>query len=139
LYRTIHLQPDFQAQKPQLVEMIEKRGHICLMLPKFHCELNPIEMLWAWVKGELRKINDGSYTSLQRELKNKMENAPVAMIRRQFRNSYRFMEIYHKGEDMGISGRVAPFIAKQYRGHRRVSEKQIEDALKKWNTHCEEI
>jgi transposase len=30
--------------------LIEKRGHICLFLPKFHCELNPIEMVWAQIK-----------------------------------------------------------------------------------------
>lgn len=30
--------------------IIEDGGHICLFLPKFHCELNPIEIYWAYIK-----------------------------------------------------------------------------------------
>ena len=38
-------QDDFRLQKPQLEEKITGRGHLCVFLPKFHCELNPIEMV----------------------------------------------------------------------------------------------
>ena len=30
--------------------VIEKAGHKCLFLPKFHCELNPIKMVWDQAK-----------------------------------------------------------------------------------------
>lgn len=43
-------QPDFVAEKPLLQVIIEKAGHKCLFLPKFHCELNPIEMVWGQAK-----------------------------------------------------------------------------------------
>jgi hypothetical protein len=43
-------QLDFQAKQPLLQTIVEEAGHICLLLPKFHCELNPIELLWAYVK-----------------------------------------------------------------------------------------
>jgi hypothetical protein len=43
-------QSDFLAEKPLLQSIIEDAGHTCLFLPKFHCELNPIELLWAYVK-----------------------------------------------------------------------------------------
>jgi hypothetical protein len=39
----MELQPDFKAQKSLMQETIETAGHICLVLPKFHCELNLIE------------------------------------------------------------------------------------------------
>ena len=41
---------DFKAERPLLQSIIEDAGHACLFLPKFHCELNPIELLWAYIK-----------------------------------------------------------------------------------------
>jgi hypothetical protein len=38
-------QDDFANQESMLETMIKKAGHKCLFLPKFHCELNPIEMV----------------------------------------------------------------------------------------------
>lgn len=48
--RVLSLQPDFVAEKPLLQLLIEQAGHKCLFLPKFHCELNPIEMVWGQTK-----------------------------------------------------------------------------------------
>jgi hypothetical protein len=52
--RVLFLQPDFVAQKSQLQEYIESRGHICDFYPKFHCELNFIEQYWGAVKFRYR-------------------------------------------------------------------------------------
>ena len=38
-------QPDFQNQKSILYEALEGTGHLCDFLPKFHCELAPIETI----------------------------------------------------------------------------------------------
>lgn len=38
-------QDDFVNQSSMLESVIKKAGHECLFLPKFHCELNPIEMV----------------------------------------------------------------------------------------------
>ena len=43
-------QADFKAEKPLLQITLEEAGHKCFFLPKFHCELNPIEMYWEWTK-----------------------------------------------------------------------------------------
>jgi hypothetical protein len=40
-------QANFLAEKPCLQTVIEAAGHKCYFLPKFHCELNPIEMYWG--------------------------------------------------------------------------------------------
>ncbi|KAF8260779.1 hypothetical protein EI94DRAFT_1811267 [Lactarius quietus] len=37
-------QEDFRNQVSLLEQTITDRGHLCMFLPKFHCELNPIEM-----------------------------------------------------------------------------------------------
>jgi len=44
------LQEDFPTERPLVQLLIEDAGHICLFLPRFHCELNPIEMLWGYGK-----------------------------------------------------------------------------------------
>ena len=38
-------QDDVANQVSLLESLIVKAGHLCLFLPKFHCELNPIEMV----------------------------------------------------------------------------------------------
>lgn len=50
MQRLLSLQQDFRDEKPLLQLIIEKAGHKCLFLPKFHCELNPIEMVWGQLK-----------------------------------------------------------------------------------------
>jgi hypothetical protein len=37
-------QDDFHLQISLLEQKITLKGHLCIFLPKFHCELNPIEM-----------------------------------------------------------------------------------------------
>jgi hypothetical protein len=46
----ISLQDDFINEKPDIQHYLEGRGHVCLFYPKFHCEINPIEMLWGYMK-----------------------------------------------------------------------------------------
>jgi hypothetical protein len=50
MHRVLSLQEDFRSEKPLIQSLIEDAGHICLFLPQFHCELNPIEMLWGYGK-----------------------------------------------------------------------------------------
>jgi len=48
--RVLSLQEDFVEEKPLLQHYLKGQGHVCMFLPKFHCELNPIEMLWGYAK-----------------------------------------------------------------------------------------
>lgn len=50
MHRVLALQEDFRSEKPLVQSTIEDAGHVCLFLPRFHCELNPIEMLWGYGK-----------------------------------------------------------------------------------------
>lgn len=43
--RLLSKQDDFRYQESLLEKKIKARGHLCVFLPKFHCELNPIEMV----------------------------------------------------------------------------------------------
>jgi len=46
MQRMLSMEQDFHNEKPLLQIVIERAGHKCIFLPKFHCELNPIEMVW---------------------------------------------------------------------------------------------
>lgn len=50
MQRVLSRQKDFCSEKPMIQIFIEEAGHRCFFLPKFHCEFNPIEMYWGWVK-----------------------------------------------------------------------------------------
>jgi hypothetical protein len=43
--RLLSKEDDFINQISMLEELITRKGHLCIFLPKFHCELNPIEMV----------------------------------------------------------------------------------------------
>lgn len=46
--------------KNKLDVMAQERGHEVLRLPPYHCELNPIELVWAQVKHHI-KVNNTSF------------------------------------------------------------------------------
>ena len=43
--RILSKQDDFTNQISTLKSVIQEAGHECIFLPKFHCKLNPIEMV----------------------------------------------------------------------------------------------
>jgi hypothetical protein len=50
VYNVLSKQQDFLEEKPLIQKYLESCSHKCTFLPKFHCELNPIEMYWGYGK-----------------------------------------------------------------------------------------
>ena len=50
MHQVLSLQTDFANEKSMLQHYLKGQGHVCIFLPKFHCELNAIEMLWGYAK-----------------------------------------------------------------------------------------
>jgi hypothetical protein len=48
--KRLSAEADFQNEKPIIQKVIEDAGHICLFIPKYLCELNPIELYWGYTK-----------------------------------------------------------------------------------------
>ncbi|RGB33345.1 hypothetical protein C1646_761801 [Rhizophagus diaphanus] len=69
-------QPDFLNTKPLIQEIIEVKGHKVIFYPKFHCELNYIEMYWGAAKWYARQQCNYSWMGLQRvvPLENMLES-----------------------------------------------------------------
>lgn len=108
-------QPDFQAQKGRVQEVVEGRGHLVLFYPKFHCELNWIEYFWARVKVYTRAHCSYDIRSLR-------ENVPAALVWASsliptwWGKSLRIMDTYRDGIAYGSE----EFKTRAYRSHRRV-------------------
>ena len=41
---------DFKYEKTKVEKYLSRRGHRVIFIPKFHCELNPIERCWGQAK-----------------------------------------------------------------------------------------
>jgi len=63
--------------KSLVQEVIEAAGHICIFLPKFHCELNFIEFFWGAMKKYLREHCDYTYSGLQKNIPDALKSVDV--------------------------------------------------------------
>lgn len=81
--RTLFNQPDFVNQKSALQELVESRGHICDFYPKYHCELNFIEMYWGAAKYRYRNTSrTASIDEMERNVKKCLDDVPRLSILR---------------------------------------------------------
>jgi hypothetical protein len=121
--RILDLQPDFQDQKSLVQEVIEAAGHLCIFLPKFHCELNFIEFFWGAVKRYLRAHCDYTFSTLQENMPTALASVPIETIRKWEHRMIRWMEAYQTG--LGAKEaqiQVKKFSSRCYTSHRRIPE-----------------
>lgn len=132
--RILEHQPDFMAQKSLVQEVIEEAGHLCLFLPKFHCEINFIEYFWGAAKRWLREHCDYTFETLKLNVPKALASVSLELIRRWEHRSWRFIEAYAEGLDAHSSQqKVREFSSRQYKSHRRIPEtlaRQLEKARK---------
>ena len=111
IYKVISLQDDFTNEKPLLQSYIEGRGHVCLFLPKFHCELNPIEMVWGYgkyclsfsyidfsfilnVSSGFRNASDRKFMTAKTLVPQCLDLCDTTTIRQFFRKCWCYMDAY---------------------------------------------
>jgi hypothetical protein len=119
--RILDSQPDFLEQKSLVQEVIEAAGHLCIFLPKFHCELNFIEFFWGSVKRYLCERCDCTFETLKENMPNALASVPLETIRRWEHRMYQWMNAYHDG--LGAKEalfRVKQFSSRTYLSHRHV-------------------
>lgn len=114
-------QPDFVVQKSAIVELIEGAGHICIFYPKFHCELNFIEMYWGAAKCYARNYCDYTWTGLQETVPRALDSVNIITIRKFARKSWRYMELYREG----LTGKLAEYACKKFKSHRRIPKNEL--------------
>ena len=112
-------EPDFQEDKDKvwLNVIASKFGNTTIIFfPKFHCELNFIEMVWGYIKAVLRKMCTFKFEDLCKNLDEIVNNIPLAYVRRVNRHYLRFMDGYRKG----FKGPILDYIMRKYRAHRAI-------------------
>ena len=133
MQRVLSLQEDFQAERPLIQMLIEDLGHICLFLPRFHCKLNLIEMLWGYGKycacisldravlaspllSGYRTLADGRFATAKTLVPKCLNLCELTMIRKFFQKSWRYLDAYQNG----LNARQAALANKKYKSHRKV-------------------
>jgi hypothetical protein len=121
--RILEHQDDFKEQNSLVQETIEAAGHLCIFLPKFHCELNYIEFFWGVVKKYLRDNCNYTFEALKTNLPNALRSVQLKTFRLWEHRMYRWMDAYREG--LGTSEaqiQVRKFSSTKYKSHRRIPE-----------------
>ena len=108
----LSIQEDFRAQKSLVEEVIEEAGHLVLLYPKFHCELNWIEYFWGAAKWYTRKHCRYGIRELREKVPEGLKYAE-RFIGKFWGRSLRLMEGYRAGIEWAER-------SKKYASHRRV-------------------
>ncbi|POW01191.1 hypothetical protein PSHT_12661 [Puccinia striiformis] len=117
-------QSDFLAERPLLQTIIKEAGHVCLFLPKFHCELNPIELLWAYIKAD------------------KAAGFPFGKTTKPFLKQQDMLALYQQSESfsgksigstqhtkLGLTGPAAQRAMRKYSSHPRIPKDALKDVF----------
>ena len=110
---------DFKFQKTKVEELILNQGHRAMFIPKFHCELNPIERVWCRAKQYTRSHCDYSFSTLEKIVDTALDTVSVELIRKYFRKVREYQRAYREGNTLGKEMQT---ILKKYKSHRRVLE-----------------
>ena len=105
-----------------------------IFLPKFHCELNFIEMIWAHIKADLRRDCSFTFADLQVKLPLLIDNIPLPFVKRAERHCFRFMTGYRQG----LVGPVLDYAMKKFRGHRMIPSESIQVVKDEYQRKLEE-
>ena len=92
-------------------ELIGSHGHIVLRLPPYHCNLNPIEMIWGILKTDIAQHNNTFKLADMQQLANKtINNFSNETITKTFDHVLEIEQSYWDSDGLNISPCVPPII-----------------------------
>ncbi len=117
---------DFKSEKSSVERFLgEEKGHIVYMLPKFHCELNPIERVWAQAKRYTKAYCKYSIVSLRKTVIPALESVLHDSVKKHFMKVRHYMFAYLEGLPGGTElEKLVKQYKKSIKSHRRISEIQ---------------
>ena len=97
--------------------------------PKYHCELNYIEMVWGWVKSHHRRTCTYNYKDLKDRLPKTFDDLlDVSFVRKVFQHCLRFMSGYRQN----LEGPLLDYAMRKYTSHRVVPIGVAEELSKEY-------
>jgi len=127
-------QPDFAEQKEWLRELVEDvYKHQIIFYPKYHCELNYIEMVWGFMKTVCRKNCEYNYKALKELIPKVIKALPIAFIRRAQRHCFRMLSGYKQG----LEGPLLDYATRKYRSHRCIPSDMIDVVKQEYKDYCD--
>jgi transposase len=110
-------EPDFVEQEEWLTQAVHDAGFDIIFYPKYHCELNYIEMVWGWTKSHHRRNCTYNYKDLKENLPITLRDLlPIAFVRRFSQHCLRFMSGYRQN----LEGPLLDYVMRKYTSHRTI-------------------
>ena len=81
-FQSMHV---FKYEKTKVETLLFNNGYKGYFIPKFHCELNPIERVWAQSKKYTRANCDYSFKGLEETIEPALESVSLKSICKFFR------------------------------------------------------
>ena len=114
---------DFRDEKNKLEYFLHEHGHACLFIPKFHCEINPIERCWSQAKRYTRAYCSYNIVGLRRNVGPGLDSVSTTNIQNYFRRARNYMYGYLMGHQAGVAlEKLISNYSKDFKSHRRVSD-----------------
>ena len=88
---------DFQEEKTKIEHFLNGCGHICMLLPKLHCEITLIERCWAQAKRYVRAYTTYTIAGLRKNVSDGLHSVTLDNIRNHFRKVRHYMFGYLQG------------------------------------------
>lgn len=108
---------DFRTERTLVEQFILDQGHQVIFLPKFHCELNPIERVWGQAKRHCRQYSNYTLARLRNIIHPALDSVSTDLIRKYFRKIGDYEKAYIEGKK---AGKEVENAVKVYKSHRRV-------------------
>ena len=97
---------DFKSEKSILENFLESRGHTCIFIPKFQCEFNPTEHVWAKGKRHTCKHCNYSIVRLRKHVNPGLDTVTIDDIRKYFRKSREYRVLSEMDMNLALLLRI---------------------------------
>ena len=95
--------------------LIKSRHHRCIFIPKYHCELYPIEQVW----GHAKQFTIRHFLGLEKTIGPAVDSISTDLMCKYFRRVREYQQGYRESLAAGPELESA---VKLYKSHHRVSE-----------------